>query len=205
MDFFVNHIWEIIFGLVASGALGFCKYLHSQSKNYQKLLADKENDNLRNTIQDELEPIIEEIHRRFVVMARSKNLPEHRIQKMMILRDGQVHMANLAIIGSYSVNGVAFLHTEILKNDVMKDFYHIYPEKFNNKTNGVTHRRWLVYSNPQLRELLNETIGDSYINNPADLEKLILSAPESYLFSIITYSAEATTTLQSLSIPAAIE
>jgi starch phosphorylase len=55
----------------------------------------------------------------------------------------------------------------------MKDFYHIYPEKFNNKTNGVTHRRWLVYSNPQLRELLNETIGDSYINNPADLEKLI--------------------------------
>ena len=54
----------------------------------------------------------------------------------------------------------------------MKDFYHIYPEKFNNKTNGVTHRRWLVYSNPQLRELLNETIGDSYINNPADLEKL---------------------------------
>ena len=63
MDFFVNHIWEIIFGLVASGALGFCKYLHSQSKNYQKLLADKEDDNLRNTIQDELEPIIEEIHR----------------------------------------------------------------------------------------------------------------------------------------------
>ena len=82
-------------------------------------------------------------------------------------------MAHLGIVAAYSVNGVAALHTEILKNDVMKDFYHIYPNKFNNKTNGVTHRRWLVYSNPQLRELLNETIGDSYINNPADLEKLI--------------------------------
>ena len=100
--------------------------------------------------------IIEEIHRRFVVMARSKNLPEHRIQKMMILRDGQVHMANLAIIGSYSVNGVAYLHTEILKNQEMKEFYALYPEKFNNKTNGITHRRWLAYSNPELLSFLNK-------------------------------------------------
>jgi starch phosphorylase len=100
--------------------------------------------------------IIEEIHRRFVVMARSKNLPEHRVQKMMILRDGQVHMANLAIIGSYSVNGVAFLHTEILKNQEMREFYDLYPEKFNNKTNGITHRRWLAYSNPELLAFLNK-------------------------------------------------
>ena len=117
--------------------------------------------------------IIEEINARFVREINEKFHDFNLANRVAIIRDGQVHMAHLGIVAAYSVNGVAALHTEILKNDVMKDFYHIYPEKFNNKTNGVTHRRWLVYSNPQLRELLNETIGDSYINNPADLEKLI--------------------------------
>ena len=117
--------------------------------------------------------IIEEINARFVREVNEKFHDFNLANRVAIIRDGQVHMAHLGIVAAYSVNGVAALHTEILKNDVMKDFYHIYPEKFNNKTNGVTHRRWLVYSNPQLRELLNETIGDSYINNPADLEKLI--------------------------------
>ena len=100
--------------------------------------------------------IIEEINRRFVIQARSKGVVEHRINKMMILREGQVHMANLAIIGSYSVNGVAALHTEILKNQEMREFYDYYPEKFNNKTNGITHRRWLAYSNPELLSFLNK-------------------------------------------------
>lgn len=100
--------------------------------------------------------IIEEINRRFVIQARSKDVVEHRIQKMMIIRDGQVHMANLAIIGSYSVNGVAALHTDILKRQEMREFYEYYPEKFNNKTNGITHRRWLAYSNPELLAFLNK-------------------------------------------------
>ncbi|MBQ9840721.1 MAG: glycogen/starch/alpha-glucan phosphorylase [Erysipelotrichaceae bacterium] len=117
--------------------------------------------------------IIEEINTRFVREINEKFHDYNLANRVAVIRDGQVHMAHLGIVAAYSVNGVAALHTEILKNDVMKDFYHIYPEKFNNKTNGVTHRRWLVYSNPQLRELLNETIGDSYIKNPADLEKLI--------------------------------
>ena len=117
--------------------------------------------------------IIEEINARFVREINEKFHDANLANRVAVIRDGQVHMAHLGIVAAYSVNGVAALHTEILKNDVMKDFYQIYPEKFNNKTNGVTHRRWLVYSNPQLRELLNETIGDSYINHPADLEKLI--------------------------------
>ena len=100
--------------------------------------------------------IIEEINRRFCIFARNKGVVEHRINKMMIIRDGQVHMANLAIIGSYSVNGVAALHTEILKNQEMREFYDLYTEKFNNKTNGITHRRWLAYSNPELLEFLNK-------------------------------------------------
>ena len=100
--------------------------------------------------------IIEEINRRFCIFARSKNVIEHRINKMMIIRDGQVHMANLAIIGSYSVNGVAALHTKILMNQEMREFYDLYPEKFNNKTNGITHRRWLAYSNEELLEFLNK-------------------------------------------------
>lgn len=100
--------------------------------------------------------IIEEINRRFCIFARSKGVVEHRINKMMIIREGQVHMANLAIIGSYSVNGVAALHTKILKNQEMREFYDLYPEKFNNKTNGITHRRWLAYSNPELLEFLNK-------------------------------------------------
>lgn len=100
--------------------------------------------------------IIEEINRRFCIYARSLNTPEHRIRKMMIIHDGQVFMANLAIIGSFSVNGVANLHTNILINQEMKEFYDLYPEKFNNKTNGITHRRWLCYSNPELYRFLNK-------------------------------------------------
>ena len=103
--------------------------------------------------------IIEEINRRFCIFARNKGVIEHRINKMVIIREGQVHMANLAIIGSYSVNGVAALHTEILKNQEMREFYDLYPEKFNNKTNGITHRRWLAYSNPELLEFLNKHCG----------------------------------------------
>ena len=84
-----------------------------------------------------------------------------------------MHMANLAIVGSHSVNGVAALHTEILKNDVLKNFYEIYPSKFNNKTNGITHRRWLLYSNPQLTDLLEKTIDSDLKKNPEKLTDLM--------------------------------
>lgn len=89
---------------------------------------------------------------------------------MAIIGDGYVRMANLAIVGSHSVNGVAKLHTEILKKREMSDFYYLYPSKFNNKTNGITHRRWLIRSNPKLTKLLVDTIGDSFIKHPTDLE-----------------------------------
>ncbi|MDQ0361164.1 glycogen/starch/alpha-glucan phosphorylase [Breznakia pachnodae] len=117
--------------------------------------------------------IIQEIQKRFEYdMQHKYNHPDF-VSKLSILKDGQIHMAHLAIVGSHSVNGVASLHTKILIEDVMKDFYSIMPDKFNNKTNGITHRRWLMYSNPQLTKLLDETIGDSWKKHPEDLSKLM--------------------------------
>lgn len=91
----------------------------------------------------------------------------------IIDKDERVHMANIDIHYSISVNGVASLHTDILKNVELKSFYEIYPEKFNNKTNGITFRRWLLYANPQLAELISSLIGDGYKKNAAELEKLL--------------------------------
>ena len=116
--------------------------------------------------------IIEEIDRRFKYEVDHKGMG-HIWNNVAILKEGQVHMAHIAIVGSHSVNGVAKLHTEILIHDVMKDFVILYPDRFNNKTNGITHRRWLLYSNPQLTKLLEETIGDSFKRHPEDLEKLM--------------------------------
>lgn len=116
--------------------------------------------------------IIEEIDRRFKYEVDHKGM-SHIWNNVAILKEGQVHMAHIAIVGSHSVNGVAKLHTEILIHDVMKDFVSLYPDRFNNKTNGITHRRWLLYSNPQLTKLLEETIGDSFKRHPEDLEKLM--------------------------------
>lgn len=107
--------------------------------------------------------IIEEINRRFNQYMNDKNVNEYAKYQMQIIKDGQIHMANLAIVASFSVNGVAKLHTSILENETFKDFYALYPEKFNNKTNGVTHRRWLMYSNPALAELISEKISDKWI------------------------------------------
>lgn len=117
--------------------------------------------------------IIEEINRRHIQSVFKQTGDMHLAQDTAAIKDGQVHMANLAIIGSFSVNGVARLHTEILKDDVFKSFYSLYPERFNNKTNGITHRRWLVYSNPQLTQMLCDTIGDDFIYDPQQLEKLM--------------------------------
>ena len=117
--------------------------------------------------------IIEEINQRFC-----KNLWNHypndwdRIRSMAIISDHYVHMAHLAVTGSYSVNGVAKIHSEILKKDVMRNFYHFYPYKFNNKTNGITHRRWLLKSNPRLARMITDHISPSWIYYPQYLSAL---------------------------------
>lgn len=117
--------------------------------------------------------IIEEIHRRFTLLVRENTANENLVLDTAIIKDGMVYMTYLAIAGSFSVNGVAYLHTEILKKQTLKQFYQLTPSKFNNKTNGVTHRRWLVYSNPQLTQLINDKIGDYWIMQPDRLEDLL--------------------------------
>ena len=118
--------------------------------------------------------IIEEINRRFCaqLMTWFGNNPE-KLRNMAIIADGYVRMAYLAIVGSNSVNGVAALHTEILKSKELRDFYEIYPDKFNNKTNGITQRRWLARSNPALARLITETIGDAWLKDLSHLENLL--------------------------------
>ena len=104
--------------------------------------------------------IIQEIDRRFIAQVRAKYPGnEEKVKKMAILMDGQVKMAHLAIVAGYSVNGVAKLHTEILKNQELKDFYQMMPEKFNNKTNGITQRRFLMHANPLLADWVTEKLG----------------------------------------------
>ncbi len=117
--------------------------------------------------------IIEEINRRFVNEIRAKYPGnEEKVKKMAILYDGQVKMAHLAIVAGYSVNGVARLHTEILKNEELKDFYEMMPEKFNNKTNGITQRRFLLHGNPLLADWVTEHIGKGWITDLAQMAKL---------------------------------
>ena len=117
--------------------------------------------------------IIEEINRRFILEIQNKYPGnQEKIRKMAIIYDGQVKMAHLAIAGGYSVNGVARLHTEILEKQELKDFYEMYPEKFNNKTNGITQRRFLMHANPLLADWITDHIGDGWITNLPELAKL---------------------------------
>ena len=117
--------------------------------------------------------IVEEINRRFVEEIQKKYPGnQEKIRKMAIIYDGQVKMAHLAICAGYSVNGVAALHTEILKNQELKDFYEMMPEKFNNKTNGITQRRFLLHANPLLADWVTDHIGDEWITDLAQISKL---------------------------------
>lgn len=119
--------------------------------------------------------IIEEIDRRFrTLLFNTYGDDRDKIERLAIISDGQVRMAYLAIVGSFSVNGVAALHTEILKNQEMRDFYDLFPDKFNNKTNGVTHRRWFAYGNPELAALVTSKIGDAWLKHPEDDFKKLL-------------------------------
>ena len=123
--------------------------------------------------------IIEEINRRFVMEIQNKYPgDQEKIRKMAIIYDGQVKMAHLAIAAGHSVNGVARLHTEILKKQELKDFYQMMPEKFNNKTNGITQRRFLLHGNPLLAQWVTDHIGDEWITDLSQISKLKVYADD---------------------------
>ena len=123
--------------------------------------------------------IVEEINRRFCKEIEAKYPGNHdKVRKMAIIQDGQVKMAHLAIAAGYSVNGVAALHTEILKNQELKDFYEMMPEKFNNKTNGITQRRFLLHGNPLLAKWVTDHIGDEWITDLSQMKKLAVYADD---------------------------
>ena len=123
--------------------------------------------------------IIEEINRRFILEIQQKYPGNfEKIKKMAIIYDGQVKMAHLAIVAGYSVNGVARLHTEILKNQELKDFYEMMPEKFNNKTNGITQRRFLLHGNQLLADWVTDHIGPDWITDLSQLSKLKVYADD---------------------------
>ena len=118
--------------------------------------------------------VIEEINRRAIMDMRNRHLPDQAIRNMSIISDGVVRMCNMAVTVSYSVNGVASLHTAILERDTFRDFYNLFPEKFNNKTNGISHRRFLVAANARLTAFLRRTIGDEFLTDPENgLKKLL--------------------------------
>ena len=117
--------------------------------------------------------IVEEINRRFVLEIQQKYPGDnHKIEKMAIVYDGQVKMAHLAICAGYSVNGVAALHTEILKKQELKDFYEMFPEKFNNKTNGITQRRFLMHGDPLLADWVTKYVGKDWITDLSRIKRL---------------------------------
>ncbi len=123
--------------------------------------------------------IVEEINRRFVRDIEFKYPGnQEKIKKRAIIYDGQVKMAHLAIVAGYSVNGVARLHTEILKNQELKDFYEMYPDKFNNKTNGITQRRFLLHGNPLLADWVTDHVGDEWITDLPQIEGLKVYAKD---------------------------
>ncbi len=123
--------------------------------------------------------IVEEINRRFIAEIEAKYPGnKDKIAKMAIVYDGQVKMAHLAIVAGYSVNGVARLHTEILKNQELKDFYEMYPSKFNNKTNGITQRRFLLHGNPLLADWVTEHVGDEWITDLPQIKGLKVYASD---------------------------
>lgn len=117
--------------------------------------------------------VVEEINRRFILQIQQKYPGnQEKVRKMAIIYDGQVKMAHLAIAAGYSVNGVARLHTEILKNQELKDFYEMMPEKFNNKTNGITQRRFLMHGNPLLSDWVTGRVGDDWITDLPQISRL---------------------------------
>jgi starch phosphorylase len=123
--------------------------------------------------------IVEEVNRRFCLKIQEKFPGDNaKVARMAIIYDGQVKMAHLAIAAGYSVNGVARLHTEIIKKESLKDFYDMYPEKFNNKTNGITQRRFLLHGDPLLADWITDKIGDGWITDLSQMKKLAVFADD---------------------------
>ena len=132
------------------------------------------------TLLPRISMIIKEIDRRQREYLNGRFPGDYgKIEYMAVISNNNVNMANLCLTACHSINGVAALHTEILKKETFKDYYSVYPQKFKNVTNGVTQRRWLLKSNPQLANLITNSIGDSWIKNPDDLEKLVPFAEDS--------------------------
>lgn len=151
-----------------------CKTISYTNHTIMPEALEKWSIDLMRSLLPRIYQIIEEIDRRYcAAFDRTQPDWQERLRNTAILWDGQVRMANLSIIGAYSVNGVAALHTEILKTSVLRDFYTLTPEKFNNKTNGVTHRRFLAEANPGLRSLITNTIGPDWMGNALELQKLL--------------------------------
>ena len=126
--------------------------------------------------------IVEEINRRFILQIQAEFPGDNgKVARMAIVYDGQVKMAHLAIAAGYSVNGVAKLHTEILKNEQLHDFYELFPQKFNNKTNGITFRRWLMHCNPMLTRYIESLIGNGFKKDATELEKLLAGKKKKYV------------------------
>lgn len=126
--------------------------------------------NMMSNLLPRIMQIIAEIDRRFCNSLKGR-VDNGVIDRTRIIKDGQVQMAHLAIIGSHSINGVAALHTQLLETEVLKDFYNLYPERFNNKTNGIVLRRWLQIANPRLSKLLDQTIGKEWRDNSDEMLK----------------------------------
>jgi starch phosphorylase len=126
--------------------------------------------------------IVEEINARFCARLQKAYPGEpERVRRMAIISDGVIKMANLAVVGAFSVNGVAEVHSQLLQNSVMRELYEFFPKKFNNKTNGVTHRRWLIKANPGLSSLLSETLGTPLAHQPEKLADLMAHADDKAL------------------------
>lgn len=147
---------------------------------------EKWDENLFKTILPRIYQIVKEINRRFtkeLIDNHSDQFELSTIEKMSIVSGGQVRMANLSVIASKHVNGVSKLHSEIIKNDLFKDFSKLYPNKFTNVTNGIAHRRWLCQSNPNLTTLINDSIGTNYYYKASELSKLEKYAEDKSLLS----------------------
>ncbi len=134
---------------------------------------EKWDENTFKTVLPRIYAITCEINRRFVMKMQEDGVDDGKIANMQIIADNQVKMANLCVIGSQKVNGVSALHSEIIKDTIFNNFNEVYPDKFTNVTNGITHRRWLIQSNPNLSALITELIGDEYYTKPEKLDNLM--------------------------------
>ncbi|MEX1376353.1 MAG: glycogen/starch/alpha-glucan phosphorylase [Eubacteriales bacterium] len=129
---------------------------------------------LMREVQPRIYMIIDEINRRFTdAMMERDDFDHNRMHTVSIIKDNTIHMAALSMVGSHSINGVAALHTEILKTRVMKPYYELFPERFNNKTNGISHRTFLLNANHKLSDLISSSIGEKWIKNPYELKELL--------------------------------